>query len=197
MVKASPFPGGVLLVNNSGFGLYGEFPEDAFEKIAAMVDLNCRAPVVLTSVLWPEMLRRGGAVLNVASLAGFQPTPFLSTYAATKAFLLNWSVALDAEGRRHGVRALALCPGPTPTNFFRRAGFGDRPVSGYGTTVEHVVSDALKALRRGDAKVVPGIPNKFIAFTTSLLPKRFSAAAGYRIMARMRLKPLREKTATH
>lgn len=187
-------PGGVLLVNNSGFGLYGEFPEDAPEKIAAMTDLNCRAPVLLTALLWPELLRRGGAVLNVASLAAFQPTPFLSTYAATKAFLLNWSVALDAEGRRHGVRALALCPGPTPTNFFRRAGFGERPVPGYGTTTEHVVADALKALARGDAKIVPGLPNKLVAFLTPMLPRRFTAWAGYRLMARMRLKPLREKT---
>ena len=194
-VKNSPSEGGVLLVNNSGFGLYGEFPEDEPGKIAAMVDLNCRAPVLLTALLWPELLRRGGAVINVASVAAFQPTPFLSTYAATKAFVLNWSVALDAEGRRHGVRALALCPGPTPTNFFRRAGFGEAPVpGGYGTSTEHVVRDALHALSRGDAKVVPGLPNKLLAFTTSLLPRRLSALAGYHIMARMRLKPLRQKS---
>ena len=192
-VKQSPYPGGVLLVNNSGFGLYGEFPEDAPEKIGAMVDLNCRAPVLLTALLWPELMRRGGAVLNVASLAAFQPTPFLATYAATKAFLLNWSVALDAEGRRHGVRALALCPGPTPTNFFRRAGFGEAPVAGYGTTVEHVVSDAWRALARGHAKVVPGWPNKIVAFLTGLLPRRFSARCGWYLMARMRLKALRDK----
>lgn len=184
--------GKVLLVNNSGFGAYGEFPDPSPGHNASMVDLNCRAPVMLTGLLWPEIARRGGAIVNVASVAAFQPTPFLSVYAATKAFMLHWSIALDAEGRRHGVRALALCPGPTATNFFRRAGFGESPIPGYGTTTEHVVRDALRALARGDAKIVPGFPNKAVAFLTQRLPKRFAALAGWHLMARMRLKPMRD-----
>lgn len=184
--------GAVLLINNSGFGAYGEFPDPDPKHNAAMVDLNCRAPVLLTGLLWPELARRGGAVINVASLAAFQPTPFLSVYAATKAFMMNWSVALNAEGRRHGIRALALCPGPTPTNFFRRAGFGEAPVPGYGTSVEHVVLAALVALARGDAKVVPGIPFKLVAFVSRSVPPRFAAWAGWHLMAKLRLKPLRD-----
>lgn len=186
--------GKVLLVNNSGFGAYGEFPDPNPGHNASMIDLNCRAPVLLTGLLWPEISRRGGAIINVASLAAFQPTPFLATYAATKAFMLHWSMALDAEGRRHGVRALALCPGPTSTNFFKRAGFGESPVPGYGTTTEHVVRDALRALVRGDAKIVPGFPNKAVAFLVQRLPKRFVAWAGWHLMARLRLKPMREAT---
>ena len=192
MMKSGSEKGGVLLINNSGFGAYGEFPDPDPKHNAAMVDLNCRAPVLLTGLLWPELSRRGGAVINVASVAAFQPTPFLSVYAATKAFMLNWSIALNAEGRRHGIRALALCPGPTPTNFFRRAGFGEAPVPGYGTSVAHVVRAALVALARGDAKVVPGIPFKIIAFISRSVPPRFSAWLGWHLMAKLRLKPLRD-----
>lgn len=193
LMVASPAAGGVLLVNNSGFGAYGEFPEPTPEHNAAMVDLNCRAPVLLTGLLWGEMVRRGdGAVINVASLAAFQPTPYLSAYAATKAFMLHWSVALDAEWRGRGMRALALCPGPTATNFFRRAGFDSSPLPGYGTTAERVVRDALVAWDRGDAKVVPGRPFKALAFVSRMLPVRLSAALGLRLMGRLRLKPLRE-----
>lgn len=191
LIAQSGRKGEVLLINNSGFGAYGEFPEPSPGHNAAMVDLNCRAPVLLTGLLWPELLRRGGAVINVASLAGFQPTPFLSAYAASKVFILHWSVALDAEGRRHGVRALAVCPGPTPSNFFRRAGFGDAPVPGYGTSVEQVVRASFVALARGDVKVVPGLPFKCIAFVSRLTPLRLNAWLGWHLMAKLRLKPLR------
>ena len=191
LMSASPAKGGVLLINNSGFGLYGTFPAPSPEQNAAMVDLNCRAPVLLTGLLWGELTRRGdSAVINVASLAAFQPTPYLSAYAATKAFMLHWSVALNAEGRASGVRALALCPGPTSTNFFRRAGFGEAPLPGYGTTSDQVVRSALRAWDRGDVKVVPGVPFKALAFVSRLLPVRVSAALGLRLMERLRLKPL-------
>ncbi len=184
--------GPVLLVNNSGFGAYGEFPDPNPGHNASMVDLNCRAPVLLTGLLWPEILRRGGQIVNVASLAAYQPTPFLATYAASKAFLLHWSLALDCEGRRHGVRSLAVCPGPTATNFFRRAGFGEAPVPGYGLTPEQVVRESISAMAKGRAQVVNGFPNKLLAFFSQRMPKAFAASMGWRLMARLRLKPLRE-----
>ncbi len=195
LMSAADGGGRVLLINNSGFGAYGEFPEPSPAHHAAMIDLNVRAPVLLTGLLWPELERRGADIINVASLAAFQPTPFLSAYAASKSFVLNWSIALDAEGRRHGIRALALCPGPTPSNFFRRAGFGDAPVPGYGTTAQQVVDSALRALARGDVKVVPGTPFKLLAWCSGLSPLRVRARLGWHLMARLRLKPLRDAAA--
>lgn len=191
LMSAGGRPGRVLLINNSGFGAYGEFPEPSPGHNASMIDLNVRAPVLLTGLLWPELMRRGADIINVASLAAFQPTPFLSAYAASKAFVLHWSVAVDAEGRRHGIRALALCPGPTPSNFFRRAGFGEAPVPGYGTTARQVVDSAFRGLVRGDVKVVPGVPFKLLAWVSGSVPLRFSAWLGRHLMARLRLKPLR------
>lgn len=193
LMKTSGRTGPVLLINNSGFGAYGEFPDPSPEHNAAMLDLNCRAPVLLTGLLWPELARRGADIINVASLAAFQPTPFLSAYAASKAFMLHWSVALNAEGRPHGIRALALCPGPTPSNFFRRAGFGQAPVPGYGTTTKQVVRTALIAMRRGDAKVVPGLPFKLVAWVSRVTPLRLNARIGWHLMAKLRLKPLRNR----
>lgn len=195
LIDASSEKGGVLLINNSGFGAYGEFPAPSPGHNASMVDLNCRAPVLLTGLLWPAILRRGGLVVNVASLAAYQPTPFLSTYSATKAFLLHWSLALDAEGRRHGVRALAVCPGPTATNFFRRAGFGAAPVPGYGQTPAQVVRESIRAMARGKSQIVNGAPNRWLAFFSQRLPKGFAARMGWHLMARLRLKPLREAAA--
>lgn len=192
LIVGASCEGPVLLVNNSGFGAYGEFPDPSPGHNASMVDLNCRAPVLLTGLLWPEIHRRGGQIVNVASLAAYQPTPFLATYAATKAFLLHWSLALDAEGRSHGIRSLAVCPGPTATNFFRRAGFGEAPVPGYGLTPQQVVRESIRAMARGKSQVVNGLPNKMLAAFSQRVPKPFAARLGWRLMARLRLKPLRE-----
>ncbi|NBN94864.1 MAG: SDR family NAD(P)-dependent oxidoreductase, partial [Verrucomicrobia bacterium] len=92
--KLMPSEGRMLLINNSGFGAYGEFPAPGVDHTLKMIDVNVRAPVELTGRLWDEMKRRGGMVATVASLAGFQPTPLMTTYAATKSFMLDWSVAL-------------------------------------------------------------------------------------------------------
>ena len=87
-----------------------------------MLDVNIDAVVQLTAGMLPLMRVRGGAVVTVASTAAFQPTPYLAAYGASKAFVLHWSLALNEELRGTGVRALAVCPGPTATDFFHRAG---------------------------------------------------------------------------
>src|SRR5665213_1748297 len=110
--------GRMLLINNSGFGIYGKFPEPGTEQQLEMVDVNVRAVVQMTGALLPTIRARGGAILSVASTAEFQPPPYLGTYGATKAFLLNWSLALGEELRGTGVTTLAICPGPTSTEFF-------------------------------------------------------------------------------
>ncbi len=181
--------GPILLINNSGFGAYGHFPEAASGVLRSMIDVNIASVVTLTAALLPAMRRRGGAIVNVASTAAFQPTAYLSTYGATKAFVLHWSLALNEELRGTGVRALALCPGPTATAFFARAGLGEGVVpGGAGQSAEAVVGEALEALASGRSMVVTGWRNWLMASASSVLPKPLSAWVAARILARYRLK---------
>ena len=172
-VLAREAPAGrVLLINNSGFGAYGHFPEPGLAEQLGMVDVNIRAVLDLTARLLPLLKARGGAILTVASTAAFQPTPWLATYGATKAFVLNWSVALGEELRGTGVATLALCPGPTTTEFFRRAGLAaDTVGSILGQSTEEVVRTAWRALGTGRSLVVSGWKNRLGAFFGAILPK--------------------------
>lgn len=181
--KLMPRTGRMLLVNNSGFGAYGEFPAPGLDHTLGMVDVNCRAPVHLTGLLWPELLDRGGMVANVASLAGYQPVPLMATYAATKAFLLHWSLALDTEGKPRGVRCVAICPGPVSTNFFRGAGFS-APTGLPGQTAEDCVDEALAAMARGRPEAVTGWSNRILATLSARLPKPWASAIGLRAIER-------------
>ncbi len=108
-----------LLVNNAGFGTAGRFEEIPAERDHDLLMVNVVALVDLTHALLPGMLERGsGAVLNVGSTAGYQPSPYLSVYSASKTFVLNFSLALRQEYRGRGIRVTALCPGPVETRFF-------------------------------------------------------------------------------
>jgi len=101
-----------FLINNAGFGSMGEFATLDPERELNMIDLNVRALVELTHrFLQPMRERKGGVIINVASTAAFQPVPFMTTYAATKAFVLSFSEALWEENRAHGIQVMALCPG--------------------------------------------------------------------------------------
>jgi uncharacterized protein len=112
-----------VLVNNAGLGHYGPFSENSVEDISAMVRLNAEALVTLTREFLPGMkARRKGGILNVASTAGFQPIPYFSVYAATKAFVLSFSEALWMECLEYDVRVFCLCPGNTLTQFHQTAG---------------------------------------------------------------------------
>src|SRR5208282_1024485 len=153
--------GKILLVNNSGFGAYGRFPEPSVDHQLEMLDVNIRAVVQLTGSLLPALKARGGAVVTIASTAAFQPTAYLSAYGASKAFVLHWSLALNEELRGTGVRTLAVCPGPTSTDFFRRAGLSEKSVpDAFGETSEQVVLASLRAIAAGKAMVVSGWRNK-------------------------------------
>lgn len=180
--------GKMLLINNSGFGGYGRVEEIGREHQLEMIDLNVRAVVDLTARLLPLLRKRGGAVVNIASTASFQPTAFLATYGATKAFLLNWSLALNEDLRGSGVTALAVCPGPTATEFFRRAGLRQGAVSDrWGETPEEVVHTTLKALAAGRAQVVSGWRNWAMAAVAARLPKPWAARLGAVVLAKFRL----------
>lgn len=190
VVKDLP-PGRILLVNNSGFGSYGVFPEPDLGRQLEMIDVNVRALVELTGRLLPQLRERGGAVVNIASTAAFQPTPYLATYGAGKAFVLNWSLALERDLEPDGIRVLAVCPGPTATEFFRRAGFTSRVVSpALSQTPEAVVAAALQALARGKKVCVTGWKNRIVAALASRLPKTWAAALSAAVLRRFRMERL-------
>ncbi|HWA86521.1 MAG TPA: SDR family NAD(P)-dependent oxidoreductase [Opitutus sp.] len=165
-----------MLINNSGFGSDGFFPEPNLSHQLEMLDVNVRGLVQLTGLLLPDLRARGGVVMNIASTAAFQPTPYMATYGATKAFVLNWSVAMNEELRGTGVRALAVCPGPTATQFFRRAGLQQGSVAdALSMTCEEVVMQSLAALGAGKAVVVTGWKNRLGAIAGAMVPKPWAA----------------------
>ncbi len=185
-------PGPVLLINNSGFGSCGPFPEPGLDRHLAMIDVNVRAPVALTGLLLPRLRESGGAVVNIASTAAFQPTPYLATYGAGKAFLLNWSLALERELAGIGVHVLAVCPGPTATGFFRAAGFESRVVSPlFSQSAEAVVTTSLKALAKRRALCVSGWKNRLVVAAGSVPPRTWVARVSEWVLRRVRLDPSR------
>jgi len=191
-IESAP-AGEVLLVNNSGFGDYGRMPDLNIDKQLSMIDLNVRAVVDLTARLLPSMLERGGVVVNIASTAAFQPTPFLATYGASKAFVRNWSLALNEDLRGTKVRTLAVCPGPTRSNFFKAAGFHSPPMNkgaggGLDMTADEVADYTLRAIARRKSLVVTGWKNRCIAFFGSKMPIVAVTRIGAIILRKMRLE---------
>ena len=183
--------GKILLINNSGFGCYGAFPLPNLDEHLDMIEVNVKAPVHLTGLLLPLLRERGGFILNIASTAAFQPTPYMATYGASKAFLLHWSLSLGEDLKRDGVHVLAVCPGPTSTKFFSRAGFSEPVVSGrIGQTPDEVVDATFRALRAGKRVVVSGGLNKLLVSASSRLPKAAAARLSEIVLRRFRLEKM-------
>jgi short-subunit dehydrogenase len=184
--------GRVLLINNSGFGSYGLFPEPNLSHHLEMVDVNIRAVVELTGLLLPTLKARGGVIVNVASTVSFQPMPFMATYAASKAFVLHWSVALDYELRGTGVRTLTVCPGPTASRFSARAGLnstGGR--DSLSMSSDEVVMESLAALANRKSLVVTGWKNKISALAGGTAPKRLAAWVAAKVVRRFRMRQVK------
>jgi uncharacterized protein len=161
-----------LLVNNAGFGAQGWFDGIAMERQSEMVRLNCIAVLELLHAALSEMSLRGaGGIINVASLAAFQPVPRVATYAATKAFVLSLSQAVWAESRAAGVRVVALCPGRTPTEFQRIAGTGTPHGSPGVLAPAEVVAAGLRALEENRSAIVPGLQNRVASWAGRLAPR--------------------------
>lgn len=178
--------GEVLLINNAGYGGYGEFKDRPIAADLGMVELNCRAVLDVTHAFMPLLLTHGGTVMNIASTAAWQPTPFLATYGATKAFLLHWSRSLHEELRGKGVRIIALCPGPTESRFFERAGFADPPLAGKGQTAEEVARYGIGLLKGNPPFGISGWFNKFLVALSSNLPARLQGRISGAVLRRVR-----------
>jgi uncharacterized protein len=173
-----------VLVNNAGIGVWGFFAGTDLESELEMIRVNVVAVTVLAKGVLPGMLARGsGRILNVASTAAFQPGPLMAVYYGTKAYVLSLSEALSNETAGTGVTVTALCPGPTITEFQKKAGmeqtrlFRSRLVQDARTAAEA----GYRGMIRGRRVVVPGIANKVLAQGVRFAPRRLLTAITRRI----------------
>jgi short-subunit dehydrogenase len=165
-----------VLINNAGFGSAGRFQKLDAEKEALMVRTNCEAVVALCGEYVPKMVNRGrGAILNLASIASFQPLPYQATYAATKAFVLSFSEGLSGDLHGTGVTVTALCPGPAPTEFEETAGIEGGEWQGIPkfvlTNPDYIAATGVEALEKGRRVVVPGPLNVVTAAAGHYTPR--------------------------
>jgi len=168
-----------VLVNNAGFGTFGEFASIPEGEILGQIHLNITALTHLTRLFLPQMLkRRSGKIMNVASTAAFQPGPMMSVYYATKAYVLSFSEALANELSGSGVVVSCFCPGATDTNFQKRANMEDsrlfrqlRPM-----TAQAVARDGYRGLMAGRTVVISGVKNWLVAESVRFAPRKLVTA---------------------
>ncbi|HUN64097.1 MAG TPA: SDR family oxidoreductase [Candidatus Sulfotelmatobacter sp.] len=162
-----------LLINNAGFGQYGELTQVDPQRLLEMVQVNCAAVVHLTRLYLPDMIaRKRGDVLILASTASFQAVPYISTYAATKAFDLLFAEGLAEEMKPHGIRVCALCPGSTESEFHVVAGQEKFTGKHAQETAEKVARVGLEALAAGKSYVISGLGNYLGAQSQRIVPRR-------------------------
>ena len=173
-----------ILVNNAGFGVFGAFDETDLQKELALIDVNIRAVHILTKLFYRDFAARGsGRILNVASSAGFMPGPLLSSYYASKAYVLRLTEALHEELRRMGspVTVSAFCPGPVSTEFDAVA---DVRFSVRGISSERAAKAAVEGMLRGRLVIVPGLQMKVAHVGSRLLPDRLLMRLAWHMQSR-------------
>ena len=163
-----------LLVNCSGYGKFGKTEDIPLDETLGMIDLNCRALTAITHVALPYM-QKGGKIIEIASVAGFQAIPYINVYSATKAYVLSFSRALRSEVKKQGIKVIAVCPFWTKTKFFDRAESGggkNAVVKKYFAVYDpqKVAKRAWRDLKKGKAVSSYGAFNKFLVFCTKILP---------------------------
>lgn len=153
------------LVNNAGYGAFGEFKDSALAPELAMMQLNMNTVIVLTKLFLPDLLATRGKILNTASTAAFQPGPYMAVYYATKSFVLRFSEAIASELEDTGVTVTALCPGPTASGFQDKADLGNSAlIKGKKLpTSEAVAALGYRAMQRGQRVYIPGFVNWVMA----------------------------------
>lgn len=170
-----------LLVNNAGFGIAGKFLEHELKRELALLDVNCRAPLLLAHLFGRQMAqRKKGGIIFVSSVSGFIATPYESSYAASKVYELFLAESLGYELKKDGVDVLALCPGSTDTEFHEVS--GSRAVA--AMAVEPVVELALKKLGKKPI-AIPGWHNRLLVSLLKFTPRRLSTFIGGRVMEKL------------
>jgi short-subunit dehydrogenase len=162
-----------VLVNNAGYGILGAFGYSDPAQQINMLDVNIMAPVRLTALFLPAMLKKGeGRILNIASTAAFQPGPFMSGYYASKAFLVSFSAGLAEEIRDRGVTVSVLCPGPMATGFRARAGIKQPTLFATLADVDSRVAarSGFEGLMAGKSIMIPGFLNKLGMLAGRIMP---------------------------
>ena len=160
-----------ILVNNAGVGKWTNFLEQPMESYASMLQLNIDAPVALTHLFLPDMLKnKDGGIINVASTGAFQPCPYIAVYGASKSFVLNFSEALYGEYHSKGVTVTCICPGNTDTGFQKEANADTKGMP--SDSPEKVAQEGIKALLNGKASHVAGTSNYLTSLLPRILPRR-------------------------
>ncbi len=166
------------LINNAGFGLVGHFLHTDEQREQQMVHLNVMALQELTKLFARNFQRQGGGrILNVASTAAYLPGPYMAVYYATKAFVLSFSEALFYELRPHGITVTTLVPGPTATEFQKRAGLGKVKLTRFLVMMDaaSVARAGYKGLQQGKRVVIPGVLNKLSVWSLRFMPRALAA----------------------
>ena len=161
-----------ILVNNAGFGLFGEFAKSSLETDLEMMYLNMQSLTILTKLFLTQFLiKKRGKILNIASTAAFQPGPLMAVYYATKAYVLSFSEAVANEIEGTKVSLTVLCPGPTKSSFQKTAHM-DKKVYDKAMDVKKVAKAAYDGLMKRKVVVIPGIQNRISSFLVHLLPRK-------------------------
>lgn len=175
------------LVNNAGFGSYGEFAESHWKDEGGMIQVNIAALTHLTRLALPQMLeRKSGRIMNVASTAGFQAGPLMAVYYATKAYVIHFSEAIANELRGTGVSVTCLCPGATESEFARRADMEKSRLFKMGKmTSEEVARAGYRAMMAGKTLIITGLGNKLMAESVRFAPRKMVTAIARRVQERV------------
>lgn len=174
-----------ILINNAGVGSWGSFTTQSTDEIDTMIALNIQALTRLTRLFVGDMTRRGlGKIVNIASVAGFLPGPYMAVYNASKAYVVSFSEALRVELKGTGVSVTAVCPGPTSSEFHHRAGTLDIPalrrvpMLGSG----QVARGTYRAMKKHRAVYIPGRTNRLLVLLLNIVPTRLVSWLAARIM---------------
>lgn len=178
-----------VLVNNAGFGLFGTFWETDWKREEQMLNLHVITTTHLTKLILKGMVKRGsGKILNLSSLAAFQPGPLMSLYYATKGYILSFSEAIANELKGTGVTVTALCPGPTKTSFQKVVsnGSSENKITFNMSTAKEVAAYGYKAMNKGKVYAIPGKFNKLLATLPRFIPRNTAASIVKRIQEKNR-----------
>jgi len=178
-----------VLINNAGFGLFGTFTETDWQRESAMLHLHILTTTHLTKLLLPGMVQRGsGKILNMSSLAAFQPGPLMAIYYASKAYILSFSEAIANELKGTGVTVTVLCPGQTKTSFQEVVSekTSENKISFNIASPKDVAAYGYKAMNKGKVVVVPGAINKILSKIPRVIPRNTAATIVRKIQEKNR-----------
>ena len=173
-----------VLINNAGFGLYGEFLQEDLKKQEQMLLLNIVTLTKLNRLFAEEMVENGGGnIINIASTAAYQPVPTLATYAASKAYVLNFSEGIAFELKPKNVYVTAICPGATQSEFGKVAGFEENANFFKGMPSSKSLAEFIyQSMQKKKTNAIHGLKNKLLAFSERFAPRKLTTYIAYKLM---------------